>query len=78
MKAYLALVVIWAIAARCLFVGYYGMRFPEKYMENPWTRPRGLIGNSVEGTAAFEILFGCILAVSGVFILHEILAGHAN
>lgn len=77
MKAYAGLVVVWAIAARCLFVGYIGMRFPEKFMENPWKWPR-LICNNIEGTAAFFILLGCMWAGFGLLIVYAILTGQAS
>jgi hypothetical protein len=74
MRLYLGIAFAWIIAAYCFYNGSYGIRFPEKYMSNPWTRPRGVttIDDAV-GAAAFFILLGCFFFGGGLLILHAIL-----
>jgi len=74
MRAYVALVVCWALAAWTIYSGCYTIRFPDNYRLNPWVmKPRRLICNNVEGTAAFLILWGCLVFGFGLLILHAIL-----
>jgi hypothetical protein len=73
MKPYIVIALVWIVAAYCFYNGWYGFRFPEKYMANPWTRPRGVTNDNVAGLAAVIILVGCLFFGFGLIAIHAIL-----
>jgi hypothetical protein len=80
MKQYLALAMLWLVAAYCFVNSYYGFRFPVRYMKANWTVRRGLPPEPSSNAAAAAILslvVGAFCSGLGYLVLRDILA-HAG
>jgi len=75
MSPYVGIAISWTMAAWLFYNSYYGIRYPEKYIEATWTLMRGLPKerDSASAGAAISILVGALFFFAGCAVLHGLL-----
>jgi hypothetical protein len=75
MRAFLGLAIVWSLAAFLFYNSYYGIRYPDKYINASWTIMRGLPKerDSAAAGAAISMLAGGFCFLMGLAALYEIL-----
>jgi len=75
MSPYVGIAINWTIATFLFYNSYFGIRYPEEYIEAKWTLMRGLPKerDSASAGAAISMLVGAFFFFAGCVVLHGLL-----
>ena len=80
MRPYIGIAFFWSIAAFGFYNSYYGIRYPDKYIQASWTVMRGLPKDRAGASAgaAISMLAGALFFAGGLAIIHALLTQNSN